>query len=302
MPYPENTNGTGDEAMLLTREHQLSRRAFGRVCLQALGVAAVGLKTLSLAGDLASAMRYPPNDTRVELLPCTEAVPMGGEEWVNLSGLGQPDSRNAAYELAEAMDFSRPVAAIRYSNAGITPASIAGALAAYIRERQIKTLSIKGDSMGLVGAMAGLRYLNRQASIFTFRGTGVDLLHGQPMPAVGRVVANSSPFNMEDAFRGEFAHLLAESGYKGDLVGKFLYSLFDGSGDGWHLLPPNDKRKIMKHIVRSLRQTFDHCSAELFMSQLVILDDADLEDDWQDLRTLFTETAATAYCKPDNAD
>jgi hypothetical protein len=232
---------------------------------------------------------------KFSLVPGTEHIPPGGEEWLVFGGLGQLDSRNAAREFYDAQGKNQAVSSVRYATGGINADTMATGLSQYIKERNIKRLSVVGVSMGLPTFLVGWSELQRRAAASSSQEQFA-------LPRIERMAAYSSPFDMEDAWNGELAHIVAASGYKGGLLGKFAYSLVDGPGDVRRLLASRNLEQLRGHIARSWSQTTDGGPPEFFVSQLALLVNAHLATQWKVIKHTFMPGAHFVYCLPSDLD
>jgi hypothetical protein len=288
-PCPPYRKTAADEAELRARK-ALSRRTL----LRRTAAAVVALKFGGISDDVANELLWPRQEMKVSLVPGSEHLPKGGEEWVVFGGLGQSDSRSAAQEFFAAQGRNQVVSSVQYDTDGIDAHSVATVLARHIKERDIKRLSIVGVSMGTPTFMLAWSELQRQ-TVQGYEDVAQDT-------KIQRLVAYSSPFDMQDAWQRELGHLTAESGYRGGVIGKFLFSLVDGPGDLERTLPTNSASELWDHVKQSWSQTVNSCPPKLYVSQLRLLDSANLLSREHDYTSSFAAGAQFAYCEPTNAD
>ncbi|HEX8350435.1 MAG TPA: hypothetical protein VF598_10775, partial [Hymenobacter sp.] len=97
-----------------------------------------------MAEDPISDRLWPVTGATVALVPGTEKLPKGGEEWVVFGGAGQQYATNAAREFYDAQGKKNVVAAFNYPSRAFDIDNVATALSAYVDKRRMSKLNIIG--------------------------------------------------------------------------------------------------------------------------------------------------------------
>ena len=219
-----------------TNMRTLERRTFGKIALGGVVVALGGARFLQQVNNDYTSIRWPAAPARIDMVPGSDRLARGGEEYLVAMGFGQQDAMNASHELYSAINEDLPVASLRYPSVDFMPEDLARVVAAHIRVRRMSKLNIVGSSAGFIMMLRALQHVYprnvRQPGRTDTNTNGQQTGY---LPRINQLIAYSSPSNWESAIQqdtelGKVMLAAGEKyGYHGDTAGKLIYDLTDQS-------------------------------------------------------------------------
>lgn len=244
----------------------LSRRQF-------LGLAGLSAANSLIEYDNAAMWnRWPPNNTTLSLVPGSEALLPAAEGWAVAPGFGIQDGRNIARQWAVNL-LGEPVAGLGYPNTGIKLSGIRDKLDAYYQT--LDSMSVYLHSLGGLMVMSAMR--------------------GSRQP-FKRIVLNCSPFDADDAKKINQALMVHQlhqwTGYEGGPVGAYVAN---ATVDVYRKGGGN----LLSSLLNAVQQTRRQASPRLFVSEINLLCDTDLNQSPRDFyRLIVSGYTQAVFCAP----
>ena len=276
MPPPTEVM-PGTEQNIQTHIGNLTRSQFlvyGGLAL--FGTALTGVKFANEV--MMEAWPYDPKGLQLDVLPYEHTPESRYEGFVCAAGFGgmHGDLIGPTLQKYGKIQPYTPVSSFVYPNQGFELNEVSSKIRRYVRNEEVRSLSLLGISMGGPTLLAASR------------DVGVPLR---------RIILGCSPERIRDAEEGELGAIIARLNWDNQPLEKFIGTyLNDIRDEGWSKF---DEKGIVNTLKRVYQQTERGASPKLLGKQLQILANFDFMSDWKSYQDIiipgFTEVL---FCAP----
>lgn len=244
-----------------------------------------GAMALAYAADYLATRRLWKGEPEIIANEPASAGEILPERWLVMPGHGQHDPRPLTQVLQDnGVAEAKALSGFRYSQKGFSVERIGSKVVEL--SRTAERLSVFGNSMGSVTFFEAVRRLPEEERA--------------SLPPLGRVVLNSSPFDIYDARDARLAKFITAAHFPASLSGKMML----GTVDRWRNSQVSIK-ELAGGVVESSRVTLDPLSPRTWMQQtrfLVSTAQRNLLRDIDSLAGIVTHKTQAIFCLPDRED
>ena len=291
-------------------EPTISRRRL----IQGAGLAAAGLaigaggivKEIERLDTVLSKELWPKDRMGIQFAHGSEYIRPTGHLNLFFGGFGQKSVDTDGY--FDATGRKDLTGSIVFPNDRFTIEDVADYTDKVLVEHDIRSVTVIGPSMGFpIGIKTFGILAHRRAAQAGLGANATAAGIRSTLPSLDKLIAFSSPADRLDAYRGDVVHAIAQVARIADkppqLVLMWLYSYLDGPGDPRRGTDIRNLRQLDEHFKLTWDQVIHGTSVDMAISQLIILDDFNAEQDCRSLTPMVTPGITEAlFTEPTNKD
>lgn len=298
----------------LTEQPDISRREFNRAAILLAAGAAVttmgfrgAAEVIDRVDTAVSQELWPDDELRIEVPEGQELVNKDGHLNLFFGGFGQKSVDTEGY--FNSTGRQELTASVVYPNGTFTSEELADVVEAFLIKNNVLTVNIIGPSMGLpVGIKTfGILAERQQRGEYGKNTSASPPAMTPTVPVIDQLIGFSSPSDKDDARKGEIMSKVVSIAHgvkqPPELVWMWLYSYVDGPGDPRRGIDIRDPGQLKEHFELTWHQVLNGTSPKMALSQMMILDKFDTEEDTRKLETVIRKgKTQVLYTTPSNYD